>query len=142
MEPYIDKNAPVFASSEGLSREERIRKRKDFLRLKRGGTRVYGGDFAIVAYPNELNFCRLGISVGKRIGKAHIRNRIKRLIREVFRLNKKAFPSSTDIMVIVLRTPKLLSFVPFENDILKIAQKLHNDFGVRFKEEDSKALRK
>ncbi len=138
MEPYIDndKNVPVFASSEGLSKEERIRKRRDFLRLKRGGTRVSGGDFVIVAHPNELNFCRLGISVGKRIGKAHTRNRIKRLVREVFRLNKKAFPPSTDIMIIVIKTPKLLSFVPFENDILKLTQRLNKDLGERFKKED------
>lgn len=132
----FDKNAPVFLSSEGLSREERIRKRRDFLRLKREGTRISGGDFAIVAHTNDLNFSRLGISVSKRIGKAHTRNRIKRLIREVFRLNKKAFPPSTDIVIIVIKTPKLLSFRPFEDEILRLTERFQKDFGERLKKGD------
>jgi ribonuclease P protein component len=132
----LDGRAPVFSSSQGLSREERIRKRRDFLRLKRDGTKVSGGDFAIVVLPNDLDFSRLGISVSKRIGKAHTRNRIKRLIREVFRLNKKAFPPSTDIMIIVIKTPKLLSFRPFEDDILRLTKRLQRDFGERLKRGD------
>ncbi len=47
---------------------------------------------------NEESFNRLGISVHRKIGDAARRNRIKRLIREVFRLNRDLFPQSCDVV--------------------------------------------
>jgi ribonuclease P protein component len=63
--------------------------------------------------------------VGKKIAKAHVRNRIKRLIREVFRLHKKDFPPSADILISVTRRPQILSLKPFEDTILGLAGKLN-----------------
>jgi ribonuclease P protein component len=42
---------------------------------------------------------RLGITVGKRIGSAVQRNRLKRLIREFFRQNRKVLPGSSDLVI-------------------------------------------
>ena len=50
--------------------------------------------------PNSLPQRRLGITVGKHVGTAVKRNRVKRLIREFFRLNKARLPASTDIVVV------------------------------------------
>ena len=114
-------------TSHRLSKEEKIRKKRDFLRFgntEGGGARVYGEEFILRALSNDFGFCRLGISVGKKIGKAHIRNRIKRLIREVFRLNKERFPESADILVIVRKKPLILSFRPLEESILGLALEL------------------
>ena len=47
---------------------------------------------------NAEDYNRLGISVHRKIGDAVRRNRIKRLIREVFRLNRDLFPPSCDIV--------------------------------------------
>ncbi|MEW4570188.1 ribonuclease P protein component [Tautonia sp. JC769] len=61
---------------------------------------VYGAE-------NGLAYPRLGISVGrKRVRKATDRNRVKRLIREAFRLNKEVLPEGVDL-VIVPRGPAL-----------------------------------
>lgn len=46
------------------------------------------GPITIFTVPNELGHCRLGLSVGSRVGNAVARNRIKRLIREAFRLEQ------------------------------------------------------
>lgn len=43
---------------------------------------------------------RLGITVSRRVGKAVQRNRVKRLLREAFRLQKQRFPRGLDLVLI------------------------------------------
>ena len=43
---------------------------------------------------------RVGITVGKKLGKAHVRNRTRRRIREVYRLNEEKFQPGWDIVVV------------------------------------------
>jgi len=80
-------------------KEERIRLRADFLRIIREGTRLHTPHFWVAFCPNGLFSRRLGITVGKRVGPAVIRNRLKRRIREFFRQNKESFPEATDWVV-------------------------------------------
>jgi ribonuclease P protein component len=46
---------------------------------------------------------RLGVTVSKKVGNAVIRNRCKRIIREIFRKNKDKFPLGADVVVVVRR---------------------------------------
>ena len=55
----------------------------------------------MVFLANTLAYNRLGISVQRKAGNAVRRNRIKRLIREVFRLHRDRFPQSADIVLTV-----------------------------------------
>ncbi|MBN1573536.1 MAG: ribonuclease P protein component [Deltaproteobacteria bacterium] len=117
-----------------FSRSERIRKKTDFERFKlyRGKTtKVFGGPFVIIQLPNNLDITRIGIRVPKKIGKAYVRNRIKRLIREVFRQNKKAFPPSADLLIIVTERPGALSLNFFMEEIIgavsRLSEKLKTD---------------
>lgn len=55
----------------------------------------------VYAIENELPFARLGISIGrKKVRRAVARNRIKRLVREAFRLNKGTLPTGIDYVVV------------------------------------------
>ena len=49
---------------------------------------------------NDLELTRLGLSVGRRLGKAVVRNRVKRLLREAFRLTRQRLPDGVDLIVI------------------------------------------
>jgi ribonuclease P protein component len=53
-----------------------------------------GAAFTVFAIPNTLGHCRLGLSVGKRIGNAPQRNAFKRRIREAFRLARPRWDSA------------------------------------------------
>lgn len=63
----------------------------------------------IFGCPNDLPYPRLGLSVSRKMGKAVVRNRWKRLIREAFRLNREELPVGVDLVVIPRRgvDPKL-----------------------------------
>jgi ribonuclease P protein component len=79
---------------------ERVRKRQDYLRIYQQGVRFYTERFTIITCPNPSGIGRLGMTVSKKAGNAVERNRIKRLLREFFRLNKSRLPASRDIVII------------------------------------------
>lgn len=77
--------------------------RKDFVNLNRSGKRFQTGNFIVIFMKNGLGISRLGITVSKKTGNAVQRNRIKRLVREFFRLNKGCFPQGYDTVIIAKR---------------------------------------
>ena len=58
------------------------------------------GLLVLYARKNRSDCNRVGITVGKKLGKAHIRNRTRRRIREVYRLNEALFQPGWDIVVV------------------------------------------
>jgi ribonuclease P protein component len=77
----------------------RLRSAADFERVYRAGKRAGDGVFAINALANQLGFARLGMSVSVRsVGNAVRRNRVRRIIREVFRERSARLPA-VDLVV-------------------------------------------
>lgn len=83
-----------------LLRTDRLRKRFEFGRVRDQGRRVYTKSFVILLRPNAEGSQRLGLTVSQKVGGAVRRNRVKRLLREVFRLERALFPRATDIVII------------------------------------------
>lgn len=59
------------------------------------------GPLVIYTRPNEVDGPRLGLVVGRRVGTAVRRNRIKRLLREAFRHSQHDFPDDYDVIIVV-----------------------------------------
>ena len=73
----------------GLPKESRLLKRADFLRVYKHGKRFEGRFMTVFILPASTDKHRVGIAATKKaIGKAHERNRAKRLLRESFRLSR------------------------------------------------------
>jgi ribonuclease P protein component len=85
----------------GFRRHERIRRRADFQRIYEHGTRAHGRLATFFVLPNELGVGRLGIAATRKLGGAVVRNRAKRLIRDVFRRNKIA--AGYDLVIVPKR---------------------------------------
>lgn len=85
---------------ESFGKDKKIRKRSEYLTIYEQGARKYSENFTVILLKNQAKSNRLGISVSKKVGDAVKRNRIKRLVREFFRLNKHRLPSSQDIVII------------------------------------------
>lgn len=81
---------------------DRLHRRAEFLRVQREGVRFQSTHFVIYArrFP-EIQTIRLGTAVSRRLGNAVVRNRIKRRIRECFRLILRSrLPAGTAVVVI------------------------------------------
>ena len=93
-----------------------------FRRLYR--TNGYAGPYVVLyARKNRAGINRVGITVGKKLGKAHIRNRIRRRIREVYRLNEDRFQSGWDIVVVARSRALDVSFDRLTESYLSLAKK-------------------
>ena len=81
------------------------------------------GLLVLYARKNRLGINRVGITVSKKLGKAHIRNRIRRRVREVYRLNEDKFRSGWDIVVVVRSKAVDAPFDKLTEGYLSLAKK-------------------
>lgn len=77
-----------------------IKLNSDFRRLYARGKSVVGGYTVVYARKNKLGRNRFGFTVGKSVGKAVIRNRTKRLLRESVRLMRDKLNIGYDMIVV------------------------------------------
>ena len=93
------------AVSEGFSRDDRLRKRREFEECYASGVRVSGRHLQVflLAATGPAARTRLGVSVPRRVGHAVARNRVRRRLREIFRRNRPLFGAATVSVVVNAR---------------------------------------
>ena len=99
-----------------MKKEYRVKRSQDFDNIIRKKQSFANRQFVIYYQKNNLDHMRLGISVSKKLGKAHERNRLKRYVRESFK-TRKDFLKNYDIIIIVRPAAKGLSFLEFGSSI-------------------------
>lgn len=78
----------VAAPRQTFTREERIARRADFTRVYEQGSKQFGRYAVVFILDTDRTISRLGITVTKKVGKAHQRNRFKRWVRECYRTHR------------------------------------------------------
>ena len=78
---------------------DRLRSKLQFDRAYQEGRRLSGRFLTFVAIPNGIGRAHLGISAGRRLGGAPVRNRLKRRVRELFRLNPGLRSRGVDLVI-------------------------------------------
>lgn len=104
-----------------MNKRFRLRKSSDFRLVRAEGRSFAHSLLVLYARPNGLPVSRAGFSVGKRIGKAVQRNRVKRLLRESVRLRLPEMAQGWDLLFIA-RAP--IAGAPFERLGLAVEQLL------------------
>ena len=100
---------------------ERIRRRAEFQRVYEDGFRVSSRFSTVFLLPNNQAAGRLGIAATRKLGGAVVRNKAKRLIREVFRRNKIA--PGYDVVVIPKRELINASLTVLEADYRTLVER-------------------
>lgn len=111
-------------SSKVFTKEARLLRPGDFERVRKKGKKRVTKSFVVYTCPSDLDWPRLGLAVSARVGGAVKRNRIKRLLREFFRLASSTLSPPVDIVVSARKglTVKDLSSVTEELSFLRTAK--------------------
>jgi ribonuclease P protein component len=88
------------------------------------GRRLDAGKFVLFVRPNELGFHRLGLTVSRKVGGAIVRNRVKRLFREIFRRSSPELPCHFDIVVNAKRDCATATYAVLRENFLSAVRKI------------------
>jgi ribonuclease P protein component len=75
--------------SEALPREKRLAKRREFLHVYETGRKLFTRNCVLFFAANDLPYSRIGVTATKKLGKANVRNRLKRWTREIYRRQRE-----------------------------------------------------
>jgi len=103
-----------------LKKSEHLRKNSDFKKVYAKGKSCADHFVVLFVLRNDLEGNRIGLSVSKKIGKAVKRNRVKRLFREVYRLNKDKLIQGFDLIFLARKDAIKLDFHGMERSILRL----------------------
>ncbi len=98
--PCSSRSPTERATGYGLPRSSRLIHHREFRRVYSRGQRARGDAIIVVALGRRAPGHRLGVSVSKDHGRAIRRNKIKRLLREAFRLERPTLPGRFDLVLI------------------------------------------
>ena len=84
-----------------FGQEKKLKSNEQFKAVLSKNIRFSDELLTIYIAENNCDYSRLGVSVNKSLGGAVVRNRLKRLIREVFRLSQGQIPAGFDYVVMV-----------------------------------------
>jgi ribonuclease P protein component len=107
----------------------RLLRRTEYIQLKSGRPGFTGPAFLVVWQSNNFERPRLGVTASRKVGCAVVRNRIKRHIREFFRLHAHALPA-IDINIIVRSRAADLDGRALRKELNRFFQQIGRDNGV------------
>ncbi len=101
-----------------------IKRNNDFRALYKRGKSSVSPVLAIYARKNKTTSNRIGITVSTKVGKAHVRNRVRRRIREAYRINETSFKKGIDMVIVARVRAAEVTFHEIEKNLLLLTEKL------------------
>jgi ribonuclease P protein component len=114
--------------SQRFQKHEHIRRSRDFRKVYDRRRSASDSRLLIYGCENELPHSRLGLSVSRKVGNAVVRNRIRRLYREAFRLTRSEIPKGLDL-VLIPRGSEIPSLEQLCQSLPNLAKMIHKRLG-------------
>ena len=97
-----------------------LKNNRDFVNVYTSGKSYANRYLVIYTLKNNSDRNRLGISVSKKVGNSVVRHKLKRLIKESYRLHEKMFNSGLDIVVIARKGSDACDYAGIESALLHL----------------------
>ena len=111
---------------EALPKEKRLAKRREYLRVYEAGRKLFSRYCVVFFAGNELAHSRIGVTATKKLGKANVRNRLKRWTRETYRRQRAPLDldnQSLDIVVNVKPNAAAAAFRDYSLDLERVLRR-------------------
>lgn len=102
-----------------------VKENEDFSKIINHGNCVKDKNLVIYYQDNELSRTRFGISVGTKVGKAHIRNKLKRQMRNIVDNFKFSYSNSKDYIIIIRKNCLDITYQEIEKSYQYLFQKIN-----------------
>ncbi len=107
-----------------MHRKLRLRKREDFNVVYRYGRSFANSQFVVYwRKRSHRGSFRMGVSASSKLGGAVVRNRLRRMVKEIIRLNAVKLLEDTDLILIVRKPALSLPYKEMEGSILHVLRK-------------------
>ncbi len=104
---------------------ESLKKNVDFGEIYKNGSSSADRYLVLYVKENDLGRNRVGISVSKKVGNSVVRHRVKRLIKESYRLHEESFHIGYDLVFIARVNAKDCTYKDIESAICRLAKRHH-----------------
>lgn len=108
-----------------MERDFRLRKNSDFTKVYKRGKAYWNKHFTVSIKKNGTVKTRVGFSVSKKVGNAVERNKIKRKLREIIRLNRHSLEGGCDIVITPRKNTLEMEYKQIENSLMKLLSNIH-----------------
>ncbi len=100
-----------------------FRNKKQFNRVFEFGKSYVSKNLVLYALPNDLDYNRLGFIISKKVGNSVTRNRLRRILKEVYRNKKESIKDGFDMIFIVRHRASNLDYRTAEGEFVKLLKK-------------------
>lgn len=120
------RSAPA-VGPEALPKPKRLAKRREFLRVYETGRKLFSRFTVLFVAASDTPHSRLGVTATKKLGKANVRNRLKRWTREVYRRQREPLALDErrlDIVVNIKPNAAEASFDAYRDDLTRALRRV------------------
>lgn len=101
-----------------------LKTNNDFRRVYRKGTSAIRSCLVVYVRPNRQDRTRLGFTVTAKVGKAHTRNRVRRRLKEIYRLHESGLRPGYDMVVVARTRAAKVTYKRLETEFVSACQEL------------------
>ena len=107
-----------------MKRAVTLKENHEFRRLYQKGKSASGGGMVVYCRKNRRNHNRLGLTASVKLGSAVVRNRSKRRLREVYRLNSHRLCKGYDVILVARSRTAAMPWQELNDTFLRLCRKL------------------